>query len=83
MDKAQRFLRSEIERIKGTDLIISTNIPVKSNGLLYADWMRRKIEDPGAAIYFKYKGKEVAMCCDQYERVWENIFPAYNYFFKS
>lgn len=74
MDKAQRFLRSEIERLRGTDLIISTNVPVKNNGLLYSDWMRRKIDDPGAAIYFKYNGKDVAMCCDQYERVWENIY---------
>lgn len=74
MDKAQRFLRTEIDRLKGTDLIISTNVPVKSNGLLYADWMRRKIDDPGAAIYFKYNGKNVSMCCDQYERVWENIY---------
>ncbi|MGN6804054.1 MAG: J domain-containing protein [Ginsengibacter sp.] len=74
MDKSQRFLRDEVRKLKATDLIISTNVPVKSNGLLYADWMRRKIEDPGAAIYFKYNGKDVAMCCDQNERVWENIY---------
>lgn len=74
MDKAQRFLRDELSRMGATGLIISTNIPVKKDGMLYADWMNKKIDDPGVAIYFKYKGKDVSMCCDQYNKVWENIY---------
>jgi hypothetical protein len=74
MDKAQQFLRKEIERLEAIDLIISTNIPVRKNGLLYADMMKEKIDDPGVAIYFKHKGKERSMCCDQYLRAWENIY---------
>ncbi len=74
MEKAQRLLRIEISRIGGTGLIVSTNIPVRKDGLLYSDWMRKKIDDPGVAIYFKYKGKDISMCCDQYEHIWENIY---------
>jgi hypothetical protein len=74
MDKAQRFMRDEITRIGGKDLIVSTNIPVRKDGGLYADWVNKKIDDPGVAIYFKYKGKNISMCCDQYERIWENIY---------
>ena len=74
MDKAQRFLRTEIARLAGTDLIVSSNIPVRRDGGLYADYMNRKLEDPGIAIYFKYNGKQISMCCDQYLRVWENIY---------
>jgi hypothetical protein len=74
MDKAQRFLREEISRLGGRELIVSTNIPVRRDGGLFADWMKRKIEDPGVAIYFKYKDKDISMCCDQYNRVWENIY---------
>lgn len=74
MDRAQKFLWKEIERLKGTHLIVSTNLPVRNDGMLYSDWMRRKIDDPGVAIYFKYKEKDVAMCCDQYKRVFENIY---------
>lgn len=74
MDKAQRFLRSELSRMGATGLIISTNIAVRKDGLLYADWMNKKISDPGVAIYFKYKGKDVSMCCDQYNKIWENIY---------
>jgi len=74
MDKAQRFLRDELSRMGATGLIISTNIPVRKDGMLYADWMNKKIDDPGVAIYFKYKGKDVSMCCDQYNKIWENIY---------
>lgn len=74
MEKAQNFLRQEVSRLRATELIISTNIPVRNDGGLYADYMKRKIEDPGAAIYFKYKNKDVSLCCDRYETVWENIY---------
>lgn len=74
MDRAQKFLREEIKRLGGRDLIVSTNLPLRLDGLLYSDWMKRKIDDPGVAIYFKYKGKDISMCCDQYAAVWENIY---------
>lgn len=74
MDTAQRFLRAEVSRLGGTGLIVSTNLPVRNDGGLYADWMRKKVDDPGVAIYFKRKGKEIALCCDQYPTVWENIY---------
>lgn len=74
MDSAQRFLHLEINRLGGRELIVSTNIPVRKDGMLYADWMSKKIDDPGVAIYFKYKGKDISMCCDQYERIWENVY---------
>jgi len=74
MDQAQQFLRSEIKRLSGTGLVVSTNIPLRKDGMMYSDWMGRKIDDPGVAIYFKYKGKDVSMCCDQYSRIWENVY---------
>ena len=74
MDTAQRFLRMEVQRIGGSDLIVSTNLPVRNDGGLYTDWMKRKIDDPGVAIYFQYKKKSISMCCDQYRSVWENIY---------
>lgn len=74
MEAAQRFLHKEIDRLNGKDLIVSTNLPVRQDGYLYADWMKKKITDPGVAIYFKYKGNPVAMCCDKYAAVWENVF---------
>jgi hypothetical protein len=74
MGRAQKFLLDEVERLKAKDLIVSTNLRVRNDGGLYADDMDKVIPDPGVAIYFKYKGKEISMCCDQYKRVWENIY---------
>lgn len=71
---AQNFLKAEVSRLAGTDLIVSTNLPVRNDGGLYADWMKRKIDDPGVAIYFKRKGKEISLCCDHYLTVWENLY---------
>lgn len=74
MDQAQRFLRSEIDRLGGKELIVSTNLRVRTDGGLYAADMNKKIDEPGVAIYFKYKGKQLSICCDQYLTVWENIY---------
>lgn len=74
MSMAQNFLKAEVSRLAGTDLIVSTNLPVRNDGGLYADWMKRKIDDPGVAIYFKRKGKEISLCCDHYLTVWENLY---------
>jgi hypothetical protein len=74
MDNAQQFLRNEIKRMGAKDLIVSTNIPTRKDGGLYSDWMSKRIEDPGVAIYFKYKDQNISMCCDQYHKVWENVY---------
>jgi hypothetical protein len=74
MDKAQRFLKDELSRLGATKVTVSTNIPVRRDGMLYADCMNKKIDDPGVAVYFHYKGKETVLCCDQYNRIWENIY---------
>jgi hypothetical protein len=73
-DNAQKHLRDEISRLGASNLIVSSNCMVRNDGFVYSDMSNSKIEDPGVAIYFKYKGKEITMCCDTYERVWENIY---------
>jgi len=70
---AIQFLEAEIQRLGGIKLIISSNVPVNKNGDIRSDWTRYKIDDPGVAIYFNYEGIQVAMCCDQYNRVHENL----------
>jgi hypothetical protein len=74
MDRAQRELRRQIDLLGAQDLIVSTNIPVRNDGLLYTDWMRRKIDDPGVAIYFVLSGEQQCLCCDNYPTIWENIY---------
>lgn len=74
MDRSQQFLQEEVRRLGGTGLIVSTNLPIRNDGGIYAAYMDKLIDDPGVAIFFKFKGKTITMCCDQYRRVWENIY---------
>jgi hypothetical protein len=78
LGQARDFVKDEVRRLGGTDLVISTNIPIKDNGDLRADWSRYRIDDPGVAVYFSRKnpnGKgQICLCCDTYEWVWENLY---------
>ena len=67
-DKALRDLYRELERFKARDVILSSNVPVRSDGLIYADAARRRIEDPAVALYFDLDGQNVSICCDLYLR---------------
>lgn len=74
MSNAQKHLRNEVARLQGRGLIVSTNLRLKLDGKLYASDLSKKIDEPGVAIYFKYNGRQVSMCCDQYKAVWENVY---------
>jgi hypothetical protein len=71
--RARDELKNEMRKLGSTDLVISSNVPLKQNGDLRADFSRFKNDDSGVAIYFKWRGRDIAMACDQYLEVWENI----------
>ena len=47
-ETAQKFLRLEIERLGGSDLIVSTNLRIRNDGFLYAYRTKAKILHPDA-----------------------------------
>lgn len=73
-ENAQIHLRNEIHRLGANNLIVSTNCQIRNDGYVYSDMSMAKLPDPGVAIYFNYKGKDVSMCCDTYLTVCENIY---------
>lgn len=74
LGKSRDFVKEEIRRLGGKNPIISTNIPLKNDGDLRADWSRYKIDDIGVAVYFTHNGNQVCLCCDQYDRIWDNLW---------
>lgn len=70
-DKATQDLLKEVRLARGTDLIISTNVPIRRDGLPYAT--AKEPADPGVAVYFTRKGKMICIPCDSFDRVWKNI----------
>ncbi len=53
------------------NLILSTNVPLRNDGLPLAG--KKAPEDPGVAVYFKYKGRRVAFACDRWKTVEDNM----------
>lgn len=71
-DRARRFLQDEVHRMGGSDLIISTDLPLRRDGMPYASGVARS-GDPGVAVYFKRKGKEMAFACDKFQHIQDNL----------
>lgn len=62
----------EIDSLGSTHLVISTNVPLRLDGSI--DSRKSPNGDPGAAVYFKLKGKAVSLACDKWLRVEDNIW---------
>lgn len=69
-DATQRLQR-ELELLRADDYLLSTNMELRLDGLPRSD--RLPPADPGAAIYFRLKGKDTALACDKWNRVADNI----------
>lgn len=70
-DKAQQELVWEVQRLGGKNIVISTNIPIRRDGLPYS--AKRIIFDQGVAVYFDYKGKQKCFACDRWDSIKDNM----------
>lgn len=65
----------EVERLVGRytkpDVIISTNMPLRSDGIPLAG--RRAPDDPGVSVYFTYKKRQMSFACDRWEKIEDNM----------
>jgi hypothetical protein len=69
--KARDEAIKQIRILGGNAVIISSNIPVRLNGLPYANFS--KVDDPGIAIYFTYNNEQVVFCCDKWDKPEANM----------
>jgi len=68
---ARENLLIELDRLGAANKIISTNLPLRPDGLFRID--DRKLEDPGVAVYFQHDGKPRVMACDRWDTLAANI----------
>ena len=64
-------LLEELGRLGAKNVIISSNVPTRRDGLPYAD--ARELQDPGIAVYFERRGHPYVFACDSYGRVAHNL----------
>jgi len=70
--QARDGVLNEIGRLKGTNAIISSNVPLKKDGNMYAS-LKTIDGDEGVAVYFTWKGDEYVLACDSYYTIRENL----------
>lgn len=72
-DKARRDLLDELRRLGARNVVISSWLPLRQDGNPRADVARRRIEDPGVAVYFELRGRSMVMARDAYWNIHDNI----------
>jgi hypothetical protein len=66
----ERLFR-ELNRLGAENVVISTNQPVRNDGMPFAQ--ERRIEDPGVAVYFNRKGRQLCVPVDRYVTMLDNL----------
>jgi hypothetical protein len=57
--------------VRQAEIIISTNVALRRDGLPLAN--QRQPDDPGVAVYFTYKKKQVCFACDRWTKIEDNM----------
>jgi len=70
-DRVYRELISELKKIGATDIVVSTNQPIRQDGAPYAQ--TRNIDDVGVAVYFTRNGKQLSMAQDRFWSILGNM----------
>lgn len=70
-DRCIRELVAELERLGAENVVVSTNQPIRADGMPYA--AKRIISDPGVAVYFTRNDKPLSFACDQYDTIPKNM----------
>jgi hypothetical protein len=65
-------LTGELRRLHASDIIISSNLRVRSDGLPHAQ-QSKELGDPGIAVYFKLRGKPLVLACDRWSSAADNM----------
>lgn len=66
LDRARRLLFEELDRMRATEVTLSSNVPLRVDGNPRGDAGRLVLSEPGVAIYFTHKGKQMTMAQDAF-----------------
>jgi len=70
--RARDHLGHELELLGATDIILSTNVPLRFDGQPRGDY-RDYLTDPGVAVYFMLRKRPMVLARDAYDRVSDNL----------
>lgn len=61
----------EIKLLGGTHIVLSTNVPLRNDGIPYAN--RAQPNDRGVAVYFLRRGRQMVFACDRWQKIEDNM----------
>jgi hypothetical protein len=64
-------LMREICLLGGRYIVLSTNVPLRRDGLPYAN--QAEPSDPAVAVYFERRGRQMVFACDKWDRTKDNM----------
>jgi hypothetical protein len=70
-DGLERLL-GELRRLGASNVVLSSNLRLRNDGLPYAQ-QAKSLDDPGVAVYFKLRGKPLALACDRWSSAADNM----------
>lgn len=73
--QAVNYLLDELNRLGGSNVIVSTNLMLRIDGLPYSN--QKKPDDVGVAVYFNLEGEQQCFPCDRWDEVSHNIWAIY------
>lgn len=72
-DAARKTIFDELRMLKAQSPVLSTNVPIRQDGMPYADAARRRMQDPGVAVYFSLRNRPMSMARDAYYDIAQNL----------
>lgn len=71
--RARNQLMNELKLLGAKSVVVSSWLSLRGDGLPYANEARRKLEDPGVAVYFMFKNRQMVMARDAYTTPHDNL----------
>lgn len=71
--RARADLVDELRRLGATNVVISSWLPIRNDGLPRADAARMKLSDPGVAVYFMRDKRQLVLARDTFWNVHDNL----------
>src|SRR5882757_9518641 len=72
-DRARSELCKELRLLGATHVVISSWLSLRRDGMPYSDQARRRLDDPGVAVYFMLRKRQMVMARDAYTNVHDNL----------
>lgn len=71
LGRSIRDVQDEVRRLGGAQLVISSNLPLRRDGMPYAN--ASQPADRGVAVYFRYKKRPMCFACDRWNKIEDNM----------